>query len=284
MAFPPGNRAPANAGVAALLTTGILGLHLQSIHGVAPARLALQGAALLAGAALALGLATARPRPRFAMAAGGLALVALAATLPSEGLGGVHRWIALGGFRIQPSPFACPLILAVAAAPASPGRPVLPVWGMIGMAIAQPLHTAQPDAGQATALAAGATALALSRGRPVLAALAAATAVPAWLRFDPLEPVPTVEGIVRLAASQGAAIQAVAVLLLVALPLTFFRPALVEGRRDAHAIALGAYVAGAVAAPLLGAFPVPVLGFGVSPVLGVALAIGLAARRTLATP
>jgi hypothetical protein len=134
----------------------------------------------------------------------------------------------------------------------------------------------QPDAAQAASFAAGWGVWAgMRRGRAAAAPIAAAVilAGATWLRHDPLEPVAYVEGIVGVAAGQGAILGAASLFALALLPVPFLlNPKHQVGK------ALAVYMAGTLVAAWLGNYPVPVLGYGVSPILGYYLAV-VALRR-----
>ena len=117
-----------------------------------------------------------------------------------------------------------------------------------------------------------------TRRRVGIIAITTVLAVAAWLRPDPLQPIPEVEGIVTLAAAvtPGLAWLAAALLIVTALAPGFMaRPAGPVGRTGG--LALSAYGLATVGSPLFGAFPVPLLGIGMSPVLGFWLGVGLLA-------
>jgi cell division protein FtsW (lipid II flippase) len=279
------------------IVAGLFGVLVLQCHGTTAPRLALMLGAIVAGMLVATTLA-ARGRvilERFApvLAAGALAL--LAATLFGEGLLGVRRWVTFGPVRLHASSIACPVLLAAAAALLSRARRFS---AAVAIATAQVIHALQPDAGQSTALAAGVlTGLALwpapLRLRAAGMGAVAVSIVPAWMRPDPLPPVPEVEGIVRLAWDLGRPAQVLSVVLVALLPASLAVAArgvkttpsstLERRRRLDGAVAratcatLASYIAGTVLVPMLGNFPVPVLGFGVSSVLGVGICVGFSA-------
>jgi hypothetical protein len=192
-----------------------------------------------------------------------LAAAAICATLLAPDLEGVRRWIALGPLRVNVSAALAPWLLLGHDAPRSAvrGRAAAAVL------VAQVAHLAQPDAGQATALAVG---IALSTRERALSAGVALLAAATWLRPDPLAPVAHVERVLALAAAQGAPSVAAAALAVAALlvPLRA-RPA------------AAAYLLAALIVPLVGHFPVPVLGAGAGPVLGwYALRVTAASRSS----
>ena len=211
-----------------------------------------------------------------------LALVAL--SLASPGIQGVHRWLGGGLVRLQPSAILLPLVLLGLAALVRSGR--LRTAG-IATAAAFALLAGQPDAGQATALAAGLVTSALAAridgtSRVALTATALVGASVAWQRPDPLAPVHLVEDIVPMAFAQHWAL-GVAATFTLALPALC---ALAYATRSAQAgrsvgdddrslgLALAAYLATSGAAPAFGAFPTPLLGFGASPILGTVVGLG----------
>ena len=216
-----------------------------------------------------------RPATHALLAAASIATILL--PFASGGLLGVHRWISLAGLRLHASAIAAPLIILCVAAAAS--RRI-----SSGLAIATTaaiVLALQPDAAQTVSVAA-ACAVVLLRARTqhpgkVAAGLAVllAISVASFTRPDPLPPVPHVEGIFAVVASNGlgSAVMATAALLL--LPLPFF--AAWHRHRRITSLALGVYVAMTVLAPAWGTFPVPVMGYGASPILGyfIALAVGV---------
>jgi hypothetical protein len=248
--------------LAAPLPALLLGLWVMRGAGVG----ALQAGAGVAALALAVAVARSASVDRRAPVVAAAGVVLALATLAAPGLNGVHRWIPLGPLALHVSPLAAPWALRAMDGGLRAGRFGWAATLALGL---QGVHAAQPDAGQATAFAAGAIALLVPaagprRLRAVLGLALAALAAVAWARPDPLAPVPHVEGIVRLAIDQGLGVAAVAALaLLAAAPLLGGRPA------------LSAYLAAAVGVTAFGAFPVPVLGFGVSGLVGAWLAIAL---------
>lgn len=260
------------------LVVGVLTMRMSDV----PAALWGQNlAAWAVGMLLCLGLWRTRSSPgqwRWFDFAAVLTLAALAATLLAPGVEGIHRWVPLGPVRLHAAAVLLPpLLVAMQGLSQSRGW-----WISTGVAVGVALVLLlQPDAAQATAFAAGCLVLLLPpAGRdplrlagmlllPVLAGLA-------WLRKDPLAPVPHVEGIVGLAAGLGAGWAVAAAVSLLVLPLPFFHAGLGAGK---HAgLALGTYVAITLVAAFLGNFPVPVMGYGVSPIIGYLAGLGFLMR------
>jgi hypothetical protein len=187
----------------------------------------------------------------------GLAL--LGATLLAPGTEGVHRWLPLGPVRIHAGALLLPPLL-VALWEAS--------WvtsAIVALAVLLVLSL-QPDAAQATSFCAAWVGMAgVRRGWKAMPAMIVSFLVAAacLLRPDPLEPVPHVEGIVEMAATQGSMLAAAGLLSLAALPLAF-----VLFLERPIGIVLALYTVGTLIAAWLGNYPVPILGYGVSPVLG----------------
>jgi cell division protein FtsW (lipid II flippase) len=257
----------------ASLAAVVAGCVAAGAAGVPARALILNLAAWAIGAGLALAIA--RVRRTAALAWLVLAAVGLVLTLFSEGLSGVHRWVGVGPVRLNAAALLLPLALAACAGfgPRSAWRLLFPVAAAVVLAL-------QPDVSQAAALAGAAVVvLAAARRAPVARILAgiaiAAAVVVAWLRPDPLDPVPEVEGVVQLAAAVSPILAIVAMAALacaVLTPLVMARSPRPEAR-DA-ALALAAYFVLSALAPVAGAFPVPLVGMGLSPILGAWLGIG----------
>ncbi|WGM39783.1 hypothetical protein [Caulobacter sp. NIBR1757] len=203
--------------------------------------------------------------------------VGLLASFLSPGLEGVHRWLAFGPVQANVA-----MLLGPAAVVAFAARmDFWPTGSWLALLAALALTVAQPDASQASALAAVAVLAAWSfharpRSRLILVALAIGAAVWAWQRPDPLAPVPEVEGVIGLAFAQSVSMGALALSLMI---LTAVAPTLAATTSAARlpALSLGLFLLAWAAAPFLGAFPVPFLGIGPSPIVGAWLGVGLLA-------
>lgn len=236
-------------------------------------------AAWVVGALAAMALASwaGRRAPYLAVA---VAMLGLCASLFDSGLEGVHRWLQVGPVRVNAAMLLSPSLVVATAVLAGRGW-----WGWLPAMLALVILAMQPDAAQATALALAVCALVAVRKTDRLAvrgAVAMGAIIIAgwsWTRPDHLTPVPEVEEIIQLAASQSLVLAAAGVILLAALAAT---PILAtRGRQPdvlaAAGAALSALLTGWVTAPVLGAFPTPLIGVGLSPVLGVWFGIGLLA-------
>jgi cell division protein FtsW (lipid II flippase) len=209
-------------------------------------------------------------------------VVAIACTLLAPGLHDVHRWLVASGLRLHASQLVAPGLTVFMATNLrrSPGLAA-------GLLLAiQGLHLVQPDAGQATAVAAGSLVVFLgdpsSKLSRACAAASVAVAIATWTRFDPLAPAPFVEDVVQRAFAISKPLGCVGVIALAAAalaPLTLAHnqaaPEFALARRG-----LTVYFATAAAVSAFGEFPVPLLGFGASSVLGAFL--GLAVLRRAA--
>lgn len=211
----------------------------------------------------------------------GIGLVA--STLLSTGIDGVRRWHELGPVRLHLSALLAPSLL-VFAATRMRSRPVVAHGTLVSL---QAVHVLQPDAGQATALGAGAIVCTLALGpgplRYLWVAAYGVSIAGAWLRPDPLLPAPFVEDIVGRAFAPSPALGVLAVLSTAALVAAPWVASRKEGSLAGHAgsavpVVLMAHFAGSLLAPVFGEFPVPLLGFGPSPVLGAF--VGIAALQT----
>ncbi|WP_068876798.1 MULTISPECIES: hypothetical protein [unclassified Phenylobacterium] len=192
----------------------------------------------------------------------------LAATFLSAGQLGVHRWLDLGPLHMNAAQILLPPAIVACA---GEGRARL--WPLAAAAV-MALLIAQPDASQATAFGAALVVLIgaapWSRGQRLAATFTAClAAAAAWLRPDPLQPVPEVEEILRLAWAVSPALAVVAgVMLLAALgSLGAFRA---PGAR-----ALSVYALLSALASFVAPFPAPLVGMAMSPILGLWLGAGM---------
>lgn len=260
---------------AASLSVVMLGAVICALSGVPTAVWIRNPAAWLVGALMAAALAV-RPPPVLLPVVLFAAPVALAVTFLGEGLSGVHRWLETGPLRLNAAMLVLPM-LAVALA-CTTG-----VWRWVAALACLVLLVVQPDASQATALAAVVALVALRSPEPapakaLIVAAATGLATLAWLRPDPLEPVPEVEGILTLAAQTSPLLAAASLAALAAAALTpafALRHATPDLRLAAAALAV--CLAVWTLAPFLGAFPVPILGVGPSPMVGAWLGMGVLA-------
>lgn len=211
-----------------------------------------------------------------------LALLALEAlTLTTQGTEGVHRWISCRGVRLHVAAMGAPLLLLALVVLWNHRR----TWPMLSLAAAGLcVNVLQPDAGQATALAAGVVALAALPATPRVERLigltvAVAGALLAWTRPDPLAPADLVENVVQRAFELHAVMGALAVAALLWLPASAVWP-LRQGTCSQYParIALAAYLLASIGVVALGEFPTPVLGFGASPIIGAVIGLGLLER------
>lgn len=226
-------------------------------------------AAWAAGAALACAIAR-FARPGFSPIVLWLLPVGLVATLISPDQEGVHRWIDLGPLHINMAMLLAPGAVVTMAASAEKRL----TW--VAFLISLAVLVFQPDASQATTLAVVGAMVAVFGTKPSLIrwgvpVIAAGVAVAAWLRPDPLQPVPEVEGIVGLAFSVSPLLAGLAVLSLAAVAAAPART------RGLPGLALGLCFLLWAVMPLFGAFPVPFVGIGMSPIVGGWLGVGLLA-------
>ena len=269
-------RSPANGarflagfGLLSFLTVAT-GCAIAAAHGVGTGSWARNLVAWGVGAAAAWAVAR-RPAvlPAFLLAAP----AALAATLLNAPVDGVHRWIDAGPLHINAAAVLLPAA-TVALAALRDRR-----WSWLAAAAILALLVLQPDASQATAFGAGMIVVLASWRGPVAvrvggAAVALLAIAAAWLRPDPLTPVPEVEEIIGLAWAWSPVAAAAAVALLAATALWPLRIAVADGPAKAAALALAACCVASALAPVLGVFPVPLVGIGMSPVLGFWLGAG----------
>ena len=254
-----------------------IGAYICALSGVPSALWIRNLAAWGVGAVLAFGLAHVRQSEVLHIALWAAPL-ALLVTFLSPAQEGVHRWIDAGPLHINAAMLTLP---AASVALAALSREHVWAWGASFAALA--LLVLQPDASQATTLAAVMVAIAApASSRPLLrfAVIAGAVALAtlAWFQRDPLQPVPEVEDIIELAfaIAPALALAALAALLLTAISAQAPMGAQRETPRTA-AWALSLCFLAWVATPYFGAYPVPWVGIGLSPIIGAWLGIGLLA-------
>jgi hypothetical protein len=232
--------------------------------------------AWLVGLVLALGLTRVRNLLPISRVVLGVAFVAVAATFLAPAQSGVHRWIDAGPMHINVAALVLPAAIVALA--------FCGIWSRTGLAFVAAivaLLVLQPDASQATSflvavivLFAGSTAP--GARRMIAVAIAVLVAAISWSRPDPLQPVPEVEGIFRLALSVSPV---VAFAAAIALAATSLAPLCIRNTFDASrriaALALTGYFISAAVCPAFGAFPVPLVGLGMSFPVGYWLGMAL---------
>ena len=207
----------------------------------------------------------------------GLGCILLALTFADPGLEGVHRWVGVGGFRLNMAFVVLPcMILGLDTQLCSKHS----LYALAIVIVVAALLLLQPDASQLSAFAMAVMFLLLARvqSKPVkyiALPLFVCAVILAWVRLDTLEPVAHVEGILGLARDIGFAWFAAGLASLTVLLLPFV------GLRNASrsAQALGIYYLTTVLATLFGHFPVPFVGHGVSSVIGYLLAVYALLRK-----
>jgi hypothetical protein len=262
----------------ASLTAVLTGIAICTASGV-PLALGLRNlAAWVIGAAAAAALAFTPQRytlPVFLW----LLPLGLLASLFGPDLQGVHRWLPLGPVQANAAMLLGPAAIVAFAARSQ----AHPASSWIALLAALALTVLQPDVSHAMTLAGIALIATWFMKGPALPGLlidAAAVigALIAWMRPDPLAPVPEVEGVIGLAFAQSwplGVLGLTVLLLTAAIPLV----GAVSDRHRLAALALGVCLLAWSLAPFLGAFPVPFLGMGPSPILGAWLGIGLLAAH-----
>jgi hypothetical protein len=196
-------------------------------------------------------------------------LVCLAAPLLSSA-SGPARWVSLGSLNLYMAPLVLPAFLVAVSAVIGCDR--LRWLAFAAVVGASALLAIQPDASQTIALLVAVTVAIVRARSKALASgvtLALISIATAWSfsRPDPLEPVPHVEGVFRLALEHsilaGAVVIACAVVLVVGLFVRSFRGfAWLSAVASYYAVLFLCSVAGLTPAPLIGYGAGPLLGFG----------------------
>jgi hypothetical protein len=203
--------------------------------------------------------------------------IGLGAAFLAPGQRGIHRWLDLGPIHMN---VAMTLLPAAAVGLGLQARDRF--WPWLVAVGCLSLLALQTDASQTTAFGAVVVLIAAVAApgatRYAMWSAAALSILIAWLRPDPLLPVPEVEQIVALGLAHAPLAAALAVLSLAALAAApSLMPANTQTPERSAGWALSLLFALWALTPLLGAFPVPFVGVGMSPIVGGWLGVGLLA-------
>ena len=248
----------------------IMGAAAMHLNGLALKQIVPNFAAWAIGAAGCCGLRKIKITPRRDQIAVVALTLALAATFIGAGQSGVHRWLYAGPITINVAAIVLPSFIVLLA------RLALN-WATAMSALIPTILIAQPDASQASGFAAACIALFLTRHPAsglAAAVLGSLVIVGTWMRSDPLQGVPEVEGIVALGFEAAPALgfaMLFGLIIFCCLPIWLAR---LKGD-SAAGLLLSLYLAGISAASIFGEFPVPFIGLGMSFPIGLWLAIGL---------
>ena len=253
---------PLCASVAVLYFAGV-GRHVWLIH-----VLLVCAASLLAAAGRLLDR---RVRGRMPARAAILITLACLAVPFVSGAPGPYRWIPVGPLNLYIAPLLLPSFLA-ACSMLVLSKGVAKTLTFPALSVAGVLLALQPDASQALALLAGASILvlccearsAVSTAALIALALAAGCA---FMRPDPLQPVPHVEEVFALSFEHsflaGLVVGTSALVFIVSLCVFSLRgPAWLAAVAGYYAVLFCCSVAGLTPAPLIGFGAGPLLGFG----------------------
>jgi len=204
-----------------------------------------------------------------------LTCIGLVSTLPGDS-SGPERWISVGSFRLYIAPILLPSFIAACSVVVRKGdrQQIASFTALLCVAI---LLALQPDASQVLGLLIASAVIAM-RYRlgafrsvmifiPLVLVTMWAFSVP-----DPLDPVPHVEEVFRLALGHslfaGIAVIAAASVLVVGLWIkSVIGPAWLS--------AVAVYYASLFACSIAGLTPAPLVGFGAGPILGFGLMLGV---------
>jgi cell division protein FtsW (lipid II flippase) len=206
-----------------------------------------------------------------------LALLALIATiLTSES--SPKRWLAIGPMQLYVAPVVLPVLFAAMASWLTSARRS-PFDVVLRTSLAAAWLTLQPDASQVLAYTLGMTVLLTREGQARVAtwaalAVMAGLTVMAFLRPDPLQPVPYVEGVFALAMGRSWLVG----LVVIATAVWFVAGLAIASRTRRWLAAAAVYYAVLFGCSIAGLTPAPVIGFGAGPILGVGV-LAAAARR-----
>ncbi|OZT11529.1 cell division protein [Priestia aryabhattai] len=201
-----------------------------------------------------------------------ISILLLLLTFISRGIGGVHRWVAIGGLQINVSMVVLPALL-------------LMIWKLslksLKLSVAVVLSVSiilffQPDASQLTSFGLPAIVLLINRGvrksvSLLLIVILFGLITTSWIFLDNLSSIAYVEEIVGLVAQMGIIwyISGILALILLPIPFVLFPPK----HFVLPSTCIGMYFTLLLISTLFGSFPVPLMGYGASPILGFLIAI-----------
>lgn len=228
------------------------------------------GALVLALAWVLFGRLPAERNVRLGLASG-VALALLLPLLTGPEVGGVARWLPAGPVNLHSGALLLPFITIIAARDRVLGPALL---AMAGAALAL-----QPDAAALFALAAASAVLAWLHRSASFALVAAVAVVLAAITFGAgtLEPQTFTEQVLPHAAERSVLATAALALLLFVLPL--WHLVIDPQTQRAEGAALAALLVALGTMAVIAPFPYPLIGYGAAPILGFGLALGSTARK-----
>lgn len=202
-----------------------------------------------------------------------ISVLLLILTFVNPGINGVHRWLAIGSFKVNVSMIVVPVVM-------------ITLWNFLflkellfSIVIALTvsiLLAAQPDASQLTGFAIPIMIMMCSKTdkkilRSLIIGIFSALIIVSWIFLDHLPPVAYVEEIMSLLADMGLIwfILGIISLVILPVPFIFFPPK----KLKLPSISLGLYFTIILIATIFGNFPVPLMGYGISPIIGYYIAI-----------
>lgn len=205
-----------------------------------------------------------------------LGCLAVALTFLDRGLEKVHRWLALGGFRIHISSIVLPCMI-IGLGELYQKKSV--IFSFVITVIMLLMLALQPDASQLSAFAASIAVIVWMQVKHGLlkygvALLSVGAITYSWIHIDSLAAVPHVEDILLLARDMGIVwfLLGIVSLALLLIPFLSFPKISVLSR------AVGLYYLVTLVSTFFGAFPVPFMGLGISPIIGYLMAVILLIR------
>lgn len=206
-----------------------------------------------------------------------LLLASLLLTLVSQGIDGVHRWIEIGGIRINPAMVVLPTLLLFTWKVSLKSNIMA---GTLAFVVTTILLF-QPDASQVTGFALGTILLLIKSGgrksvTVVFTLILLVLITASWLYLDHLAAVVYVENILSLVSKMGGIWYLLGIfsLIMLVVPFILFPP---KGYA-APSISIGLYFMLLLIVTQIGNFPVLLMGYGISPIVGYMIAMTWYAR------
>ncbi|GAA0767394.1 hypothetical protein FHS52_001673 [Erythromicrobium ramosum] len=228
------------------------------------------GALALAVVWVLFGRLPAERNPRLVLASGAI-LALFLPLLTGPEMGGVARWLPAGPVSLHSGALLLPFVTIIAAQERAFG-PAL--FAIAGAALAL-----QPDAAALFALAAASAVLAWLHRSASFALVAAVAVSLSAITFGAgtLEPQTFTENVLPHAAERSALRAAALALMLFVLPL--WHLIIFPQTQRAEGAALAALLVALGAMAVIAPFPYPLIGYGAAPILGFGLALGATGRK-----
>lgn len=212
-------------------------------------------------------------------------VVLLGLTFMDEGMEGVHRWLLIGGVRLNIAMILLPSILILLWELLQENKksyqyPIL-LSSLLSLVVIVILFC-QPDASSVTGFAIPASIILICKLNNkslkfVVAIVSFGAIVLAWMNLDHLPPIEYVEQIMVRLERKGSFWLIAGYLSLLLQLLPFFIVS--DNQINFISKCIGIYFLLIILSTWFGNFPVPLIGYGVSPIMGYILSVTMLVNR-----